>query len=150
MFSIRTDIAKQLSSIRNDGNNPAAGLAKILCDSGSTIIYFNDGGHRSPDLQFIYNDVEYPGLIVEIASSQTETDSSLPKLADQYIVESDGNILLGIGVEVAYLGGKKGAISMWCPKFGTDDKGEYFASQQTIVFQVCDIFYINQPILQRS
>ncbi|MCJ1348169.1 hypothetical protein MMC31_006400 [Peltigera leucophlebia] len=132
--SIQYDFFEQLSSIRNDGNNPAAGLAKIFRGGRSTTIYFDDGGHRSPDLQFIYNDVEYPSLIVEVAS-QTETGSSLPKLADRYIVMSDANILLVIGVEVAYRGEKKGAISTWCPEYGTDDKGDYLASQQTIVSQ---------------
>ncbi|MCJ1343397.1 hypothetical protein MMC31_001590 [Peltigera leucophlebia] len=135
LLSIQNDFFEQLSSIRNDSNNPAAGLAKILRSGGSANIYFDDGGKRSPDIQLIYNDVEYPSLIVEVAYSQSNTASSIPKLADQYIVQSDGDILLVIGVEVAYPGGQKGAISMWCPEFGTDDKGEYTASQQTIVSQ---------------
>ncbi|MCJ1348023.1 hypothetical protein MMC31_006253 [Peltigera leucophlebia] len=132
LVSIRTDIFEQLSSIRNHGNNPAAGLAKILCDGGSTTIYFDDSGYRSPDMQLIYNELKYLSLTIEIANSQIETGS---KLADRYIVESDGNILLVIGVEVAYQGEKKGAISTWCPEFGVGDKGGYLASQQTIVSQ---------------
>lgn len=133
---IKRDIFEQLSSIQRHGNNPAAGLAEMVYPGGSSKIFFGNGGHRSPDIQFIYPGAKYPSLVIEIAYSQSEK-GSLPKLADEYITRSEGNILLVIGVEVVYRGEKMGTISRWCPKFGVDDQGGYLASQQTIVSQVC-------------
>lgn len=127
--SIQRDIFELLSSIQNDTSSPAARLAKMFHPGGSTTIFFENGWHRSPDMQFTYPNREYPSLSIQIAHSQREKSASLTKLTDEYIVDSEGNILLVVGVEIAYRGQKMGTFSMWCPRFGTDDEREYLASQ---------------------
>lgn len=81
-------------------------------------------------------------LLLKLPIHRAKKSSSLPKLADQYIVESERDILLVIGVEVSYRGEKIGTTSTWFPRFGADDEREYLASQQTTVSQVCQTFYI--------
>lgn len=92
--SIQRDIFELLSSIQNDTSSPEARLAKMFHPGGPTITFSENGWHRSPDMQFTYPNREYASLIIEIAHSQREKSASLPKLAEEYIVYSGGNILL--------------------------------------------------------
>lgn len=131
------EISSQLSTI-GDGNDSAATLAQKTTCYGSTTIFLQDGATRDPDTQFLYDTARYPGVVVEVAYSQSQKDGGkdLAKLADQYIIESSGNIKMVIGIAVDYRVTKKGTISIWCPRYGIDQEGEYLATEQTVVSQV--------------
>lgn len=60
-------------------------------------------------------DIQYPGLIIEIANSQSKKDMEkyISKLADQYIVESNGSIQTVIGNRLNYRATKKATISIY-------------------------------------
>ena len=74
---------------------------------------------HEPDASFGYIDAVYPPVVVEISYSQKRKD--LAKLADSYILDSDSNIRLVVGLDIEYLGTKKATISMWRPRLVTDD-----------------------------
>ena len=97
-----------------------------------------DGSTHDPDRQFKHNTAKYPGLIIEIAYSQTKTDGekNLAKLADHYVIESSGNIKMIIGIAAEYGETKRATISIWGPKYGADQEGEYLATQETVISQV--------------
>lgn len=134
---ISFDIQTQLNNIQT-GNDSAALLAQKIGCYGSADLHFKDGTWRSPDKEFGQNDAQYPGLIIEIANSQNKKDGGkdLPKLADQYILETSGGTRTVIGVSLDYRVSKKATLSVWHPKRGSDEQGEYLASEQTVVFRV--------------
>lgn len=137
---IQTDIQNQLDTIQT-GNDLASTLAqKIGCD-GSADLNLEDGALRSPDKEFGHKDAQYPGLIIEVANSQSKKDGGkdIPKLADQYIVESNGSTQTVIGICLDYRATKKATVSIWHPKYGVDEQGEYLAAEQTLVFEVYKI-----------
>ena len=137
LASTEQDILAQLSTI-GAGNDSAATLAQQISSLRSTTIFLQDGATHDPDTQFLYNTAEYPGVVVEIAYSQSKKDSGkdLAKLADHYIVESSGNIKMVIGIAVDYRVTKKATISIWCPRYGTDQEGEYLSTEQIVVSEV--------------
>lgn len=137
LASTEQDILAQLTII-GAGNGSAATLAQQISSLRSTTIFLQDGATHDPDTQFLYNTAEYPGVVVEIAYSQNKKDSGkdLAKLADHYIVESSGNIKMVIGIAVDYRVTKKATISIWCPRYGTDQEGEYLSTEQIVVSEV--------------
>ncbi|KAH6714969.1 hypothetical protein BKA61DRAFT_344601 [Leptodontidium sp. MPI-SDFR-AT-0119] len=58
------------------------------------------GRMHNPDWQFRHNKAQFPGVVVEVAYSQKSRD--LPHLADSYILGSDGNINIVIGLDIEY------------------------------------------------
>lgn len=136
--SMQTQITNQLEVIR-DGGGPAATLAQNITSLGSTDLYLQDGGKRSPDMQFEYIGAQYPGLIIEVACTQSM--KNLDRLADLYIVESSGNTKTVIGLSVDYGEGKKATVSVWRPKYGVDKEGGYLASEEIVRAEVCEIHH---------
>jgi hypothetical protein len=145
LASTEQDILSQLSTI-GAGNGSAAPLAQRIHSLRSSTIYLQDGATHDPDTQFVYEAAKFPGVVIEIAYSQSRKDGGkdLARLADHYIVESSGSINMVIGIAVDYRATKKATISIWCPRYGSDQEGEYLASEQTLVSQVrksmdCDL-----------
>lgn len=93
---------------------------------------------RDPDSQFKHENAKFPGVVIEVAFSQSQKDGGkdLGKLAEQYIVESSGNIKTVLGISVAYGSTKKAMISTWSPKHGTDEEGAYLAAEETLASKV--------------
>jgi len=131
------DILSQLSTI-GAGNDSAAPLAQKIHSLRSSTISLQDGATHDPDTQFLYQAAEFPGVVIEIACSQSKKNGGkdLAKLADHYIVESSGNIKMVIGIAVDDRATKKATISIWCPRYGSDQEGEYLATEQTEVYKV--------------
>ena len=130
------DISTQLDAMRS-GNDSVATIAQNIIHTGSATIYFEDGGTHDPDIEFRYKSAQYPGVVIEIAYTQSGKD--LQKLADHYIVESSGNIQTVIGISVNYQGAKEATLSIWHPKYGLDEQGEYLAAEETVVSQVYEL-----------
>jgi hypothetical protein len=58
---------------------------------------------------------DYPGIVIETSFSQKRKD--LPKLAEDYILGSIGNITVVIGLDIEYWKAKRATFSMWRPEW---------------------------------
>ena len=128
--SIAYDICQQVDTIRSGQNSAAAVLAqKIMC-LGSASVFLEDGTRHDPDKEFIYKGARYPSAVIEIAYSPRR--KNLAKLADDYIVETSGQVQMVIGIKLDYTGSKSAIISLWCPKYGVDNEGRFLASERIL------------------
>jgi hypothetical protein len=134
--SVGREIIRQLDSIA-ERNNASGEFTRNIQDSGSTRLTFPDSdyGPHDPDGSFRHLKAQYPGVIIEVSYSQKRKD--LPRLADDYILGSDGNICAVIGLDVEYRG-KTATLSIWRPRiFINDDGSEELQAEQTVINQVC-------------
>lgn len=134
---IARDIANQLESIAQ-GQGTSARFARNIDDIGSTTIEFEEPiyGEHQPDIAFKHVDELYPGVVLEISYSQKR--KNLSRLADDYILGSDQDIRLVIGVDIEYKGTKQATVSIWRPQITQNEVGEYeLHSIQSIIDQVC-------------
>jgi hypothetical protein len=134
-LSIVLDVTRQLSSIAS-GAGPVADFAKSIRPTGSGKITFDDSSStHNPDASFKHVQARYPGVVVEVSYSQKRKD--LPRLADDYILGSDGDIRVVIGVDIGYRD-KAAALSIWRPQIQVNDAGEAeLVAHQTLSDQVC-------------
>ncbi|KAG9229628.1 hypothetical protein BJ875DRAFT_488739 [Amylocarpus encephaloides] len=123
VFLIAQDILRQLHTI-GQGSSPSAIFAGDIENSASAEISFKETGYGShqPDIAFQHFEAQYPGVIVELSYSQKKGD--LSRLAHEYILGSDADIRVMIGIDVEYKGSKKASISIWRPHIEVDDAGE--------------------------
>ena len=135
--TVEEEIRKQLERIRN-GNDQVAMLVQKIHNCHSASVFLEDGARHDPDGQFRYEGFKYPPLIIEVANSQSKKDKGkeLPKLADHYVTESNGSIRTVIGISLEYRGGKMAKFSIWRPKYGIDEQGQYLATDEVVVSQV--------------
>ncbi len=74
---------------------------------------------HEPDAVFEHIDAQYPGVVIEVSFTQKKKD--LARLADSYILGSEGNIRVVVGLDIEYKTSskdpsKRATISMWRPK----------------------------------
>jgi hypothetical protein len=74
---------------------------------------------REPDEQFQHVDAKYPGVVYEIACSQSGQD--LDKAAWDYIPHSNGDIKVVVGFQLGYGKGKEARVSLWRPRYWKGD-----------------------------
>ncbi|KAF4547074.1 Hypothetical protein D9617_61g013250 [Elsinoe fawcettii] len=81
-------------------------------DSNQAIKY----SKYEPDASFRHKDARYPGVIVEIAV--TQKGKSLERLAENYLLDSDGSVqaVVGLNVERDKKGRLEGLLSVWRTK----------------------------------
>jgi hypothetical protein len=91
-----------------------------------------------------YSRAQYPAVVIEVSYSQKR---DLPRLADDYILGSDSDIRVVIGLEVDYKG-KMATISVWRPRIQTSDTGEELVAEQTVKIRYawCMISTPDMPI----
>jgi len=70
---------------------------------------------RSPDAAYAYKGVHFPGIVIEVSYSQKVKD--LPHLADDYILGSDGNIQMVLGLDLEYKKQKTAKAYVWRPVY---------------------------------
>jgi hypothetical protein len=134
--SVVEDIGMQLRA-RASGSGPVAEFTRMIRSNGSASITFADPkfGRHDPDASFKHLSARYPGVVIEVSYSQKRGD--LRRLADDYILGSDGSIRLVIGIDIGY-NNKCATVSTWRPKFQVNDAGkEEFVAHQTLSNQVC-------------
>ncbi|ELR07553.1 hypothetical protein GMDG_08468 [Pseudogymnoascus destructans 20631-21] len=127
--SIVEEIQVQLKSIQN----ASAEFAKEIRSGGSASIKFADEeyGKHDPDAQFRHSKAQFPGIVIEVSYSQKRKD--LERLADDYILGSDSDILVVVGLDIEYKTGKKATLSVWRPNIITNEAGEKELVAQLIV-----------------
>jgi hypothetical protein len=129
------EILRQLNSIASY-EDASAQFARNIKFSGSGMIKFPDPeyGRHDPDASFRYRRTRYPGVVIEVSYAQKRKD--LPHLADEYILGSNGNIRVVIGLDVEYRG-KMATMSVWRPRFSINGDGdEELEAEETVVNQV--------------
>lgn len=120
---ITQELLRQLGTIAQ-GSSSSAVFAGNIENSASAELSFEDteyGSHR-PDASFQHYEAQYPGVILELSYSQKKKD--LSRLAHDYILGSDANICVVIGIDVEYKGSKKASVSIWRPHIEVNDAGE--------------------------
>jgi hypothetical protein len=128
------EIQAQLKSIES----VSAAFAKEISSGGSASIKFIDEeyGKHDPDAQFQHSKAQYPGVVIEVSYSQKRKD--LARLADDYILGSDSDIRVVVGLDIEYNANKEAALSIWRPDIETNEAGEKeLVARQTVINQVC-------------
>lgn len=133
-------IAQQLGEIAQ-GHSPSARFAGDVKKGGSTTLLFDDPeyGQHSPDMSFHHSNAQYAGVVIEVAYSQKARE--FPRLAEDYILGSDGNIQVVIGFNIEYPqeANKTATISIWKPQLHPNEGGVELAVEQTVADQVGSI-----------
>jgi len=132
--SIVEELQVQLKSIQNT----SAEFAREIRSGGLASIKFSDEeyGKHDPDAQFQHSKAQFPGIVIEVSYSQKRKD--LERLADDYILGSDSNIRVVVGLDIEYKSSKKATLSVWRPNVITNEAGEKELVAQLIVAnQVC-------------
>jgi hypothetical protein len=134
---ITQELLRQLGTIAQ-GSSPSAVFAGNIENSASAEISFEDTeyGSHQPDASFQHFEAQYPGVILELSYSQKRKD--LSRLAHEYILGSDADIRVVLGIDVEYKGSKKASVSIWRPQIEVNDAGEKeLFVVQTTTDQVC-------------
>lgn len=132
--AVVTEIQVQLASIQG----ASARFASEIKSAGSTTIEFPDKayGKHDPDGQFDHAQAQYPGVVLEISYSQKRKD--LARLADDYILGSQGNIQAVVGLDIEYKGSKEATLSIWKPHLEENEDGvSELTARQSVINQVC-------------
>lgn len=96
---------------------------------------------HNPDASFIHDDEPWPGVILEVSFSQNLKDLSY--IADDYILETEGDIRVVVGLSIDY-NTKKGTISVWRPNYFTNEQGQLvLEAAETLTAQVCSLTIIH-------
>lgn len=134
--SVVKELQHQLRTL-GAGVGLSAEFAQKVEACGSATIDFADTsyGKHDPDAQFGHLEAQYPGVVIEMSYSQKRRD--LSHIADDYILGSDGDIRVVVGIDVEYRGSKKATLSVWRPKVEENEAGEAeLIAEQTVVEQV--------------
>ncbi|KAL7790867.1 hypothetical protein V8C37DRAFT_383475 [Trichoderma ceciliae] len=116
-------IYEQLKSIQkreDEEREDEVGELSSKIMSGLSATIYIDEIQRDPDAQFQHAETTYPGVVVEVSYSQN--GKMLQKLAQDYILNSDGEIRAVIGIDINPRG-KESTISLWRARF-TLQEGE--------------------------
>ena len=137
---VQASIKRQLDIFRASDIAELALFTNDILNWGSATIRLEDDLQFSPDIQFAFKQSKYPSLIIEIAYLQSikENRKSLPRLAEKYILHSNGNIQMVIGITIEYNSHReppflpfKGNLSLWQPSIVQD--GRQFLERGTII-----------------
>ncbi len=86
---------------------------------------------RDPDAAFQHSEALWPGVIIEVANTQTE--KSLVNLAEEYILRSTGGIHIVVGLKLDYKKSKQAWFSVWRHKISTGNDGEPIDELEDVV-----------------
>jgi len=121
-----------LQLLRQNEQGLIAEFARNIHKTNSAIVKFKDGSFYTPDGSFWHEEARFPGLVVEMVSSQAK--EVLTKKAKAYILRSKGRISvvgLCIGVE-----DKSASVSVWRPRFRTEGRKWNVHAERTVTDDV--------------
>lgn len=90
---------------------------------------------RDPDASFGHPKAQYPGVVIEICYSQKRRD--VARLADDYILNTDGSIKAVVCVDIDYKQSQRATLSVWRPEYVKVEGKEYFQTTADVDAQVC-------------
>ena len=133
-----------------DESSRAANFARKIHPARSTEIRFPvDDASRGtqtkhePDASFCHQDARYPGVVIEVAYSQTR--KTLDRLAEDYLLDSDTGIQVVIGLNIAYgkQKSRQATLSVWRTRIEDNE----IKAVQVITDEVCWICSTNALFL---
>lgn len=142
---VEDGIQSQLKALC-DGSDKKARFAQKIQPAGSTEIRFApiDTSSKSkyePDASFWHDDAQYPGVIIEVAYSQKK--ARLRRLADNYLLDSDANVRVVIGLDIAYSNeSRKATLSVWRPQLFDTADGPELRAEEVVSDEVGLIFVL--------
>ena len=135
------EIERRLEQFLSTTPPPPRNLSTFLLgienESTSDIFAHDDSDHkRSPDAAFCHPDEQFPGIVVETSYSQRMGE--VERLADEYVMMSNGSIRFIIGLDVDYRGGEGGVdtVSVWRPVRGEDEERKFLRTECIVDHQV--------------
>jgi hypothetical protein len=128
MSFVAQEIMKKLDEIATSDDPVASTFAQKICSMGSARIDLlgteeKEGKpkmRRDPDFSFRHRDAQWAGVVLEL--SYPSKRRALPHLADDYLLETDGNIRMLVGLDLD-TDTKRGTISTWQPNFKRNEQG---------------------------
>ncbi|KAK0624085.1 hypothetical protein B0T14DRAFT_565391 [Immersiella caudata] len=130
------DIQDQLKRIAEQGDEASKFAARIK-DGCSSRIFLRENlleeALQAPEHAFQHLDVAYLGVVLEVSYAQD--GKNLKNLAYDYILRSNGDIKVVIGVDIN--NGKETTVSLWRPNYvkEEDEEFEIFEVRQDISYQ---------------
>lgn len=111
IFSVVDELRHQLRRL-GAGDDSSAEFTRAIDTHGSLTLDFTDSGYgrHDPDTQFRYLATQYPGVVIEVSYIQKRKD--LVYIAEDYILGSDGDIRVVIGLDVEYRNSKMATLSV--------------------------------------
>ncbi|CAG7941014.1 unnamed protein product [Penicillium olsonii] len=121
-----SEVSAQLGKFQKS-NKPFADFARKVDHKSTTRIWLPNEttngeqtrSERSPDASFKHEQAKYPGVIIEVCYTQKARAAA--DLADDYILDTNGNVKAVIALNIEYRGSKKATISIWRPEDITID-----------------------------
>ncbi|PWY87156.1 hypothetical protein BO94DRAFT_596378 [Aspergillus sclerotioniger CBS 115572] len=115
----------RLTSILCPTSDEAASFASLIRNYGLSRIFLDEDNapnntdthsnlflrHKSLDAQFKQPGARYPGVVLEVSYSNDGKD--LPNLAREWIIHSNGDTKVVIGIHIYPKGTKESTISVW-------------------------------------
>ena len=139
---VTKEISNQLEQFQNWAASVSEFARQIEHFSTSRIILpvdTEDGevmySRREPDASFGHPKARYPGVVIEICYSQKRRD--VVRLADDYILNTDGSIKAVVCIDIDYKQSKRASLSVWRPEYATVEGKEYFQTTADVDAQVC-------------
>jgi hypothetical protein len=117
----------QLASISTRDSVPPAAAefaAGVWCSGDGTFKYpstrpgLQTYNSRSPDCWFHHETRQYPSFIIEVANSQST--KSLQKLAEEYLLETNGEVRTVVGIDLDYNDKNRATVSVWRPRLDNE------------------------------
>ena len=133
------EIKNQLNRV-GAGESASADFARRIlhCATANIEPLDLDYGLHSPDASFRHDASVLPGVILEVSYSQKRKD--LQRLADEYILGSNRNIKVMVGLDLEY-NGYEATLSVWKPAMKAEPDGFlYLEAEQVVVYEVQHIF----------
>lgn len=96
---------------------------------------------HEPDEVFEHIDAQHPGVVIEVSFTQKKKD--LARLADSYILGSEENIYVVVGLDIEYKTSSKdqsrrATISLWRPKHNVTGRAEMeLVAEQSVTDLIC-------------
>ncbi|KAL9625738.1 MAG: hypothetical protein Q9160_000058 [Pyrenula sp. 1 TL-2023] len=150
-------IRSHLKEIRNKSDRNALFAQKVYVTRSTKISFPIDDASPAtdskyePDASFWHEDAQYPGIIIEVAYSQKK--KSLDRLAENYLLDSDANVQVVVGLNIEYGPAKsrKATLSVWRAQPVNTADGDELRAVQVIAdeaFRDDDGYSTNHPGLR--
>jgi hypothetical protein len=120
LSGVEKAIESQLDIVRAGSDEAALFAQKVQCDLSSEIFLPVDDAppgttsKYEPDASFQHDDAKYPGVIIEVSYSHKQ--KKLSRLAKDYLLDSNANVQVVIGVDIEYGKEKRSrtaTLSVW-------------------------------------
>jgi len=132
----------QVKAICSESGKKADFARNVKSIRSTSINFKHSKSSFSPDASFWHRSAYYPGVIIEVALSKTKT-RLLRQLAEKYILYSDANIRVVVGIKLPYHeGSRKATLSVWRSQICETLDGPELRAVDEVVDQVSSVLAV--------